>query len=173
MDAVSGYMLTGALAGFAGGLIQLLLWLNTLRHTRLFGIPLHKGFAHTISEVLQDLPDHLDLKHVKKVEKDILQLFDTFMAERLVQKMPVLSMFIDDKLIAEIREVFRHEMEVHLPGLLKQNLTAEKNIITISSMLTKALSKGLQKYTWHAIAYLFIGALAGGAVGYAVSVILG
>lgn len=169
MDAVSGYMLTGALAGLSGGLINLGLWVRTLRHTRILGIPLHAGFAHTISQTLTDLPDHLDAKHVHKIQHDILALFDQFMAERLVQKMPVLSMFIDDKLIAEIRDVFHQEMEVHLPQLLKKNITAEKNIITISSMLTKAISKGLQKYTWHAIAYLWIGAIAGGAIGYAVS----
>lgn len=169
MDAVSGYMLTGALAGFTGGLINLALWLRTIRHTHIFGIPLHAGFAHTISKSLEELPDHLDAKHVHKFEQEILALFDNFMAERLVQKMPVLSMFIDDKLIAEIRTVFRQEMEVHLPQLLKKNITAEKNIITISSMLTKAISKGLRKYTWHAVAYLWIGALTGGAIGYGVS----
>ena len=171
MDAVNGYILTGALAGLSGGLINLGLWVRTLLHTRILGIPLHKGFGHTISQMLTDLPDHLDTSHVHKIQQDILALFDNFMAERLVQKMPVLSMFIDDKLIAEIRAVFHQEMEVHLPQLLKRNITAEKNIITVTAMVTKAISKGLQKYTWHAIAYLWVGAITGGVIGYAISLL--
>lgn len=166
---MTGYILTGALAGSAGGVVNLLLWMRTLRHTRIMGIPLHKGFAHTVSRTLEELPEQLDARNMQHVQIEILQLFDNFMAHRLTQKMPVLGMFMDDKLIAEIREVFREEMETHLPKLLMDNLTAEKNIVAISQLLTHAVTRGLRKYGWHAVAYILIGALCGGAIGYAIS----
>ena len=169
MDAVTGYILTGALAGLAGGLTNLLLWRRTLLHITIFGIPVHKGFAGAVSDILKDIPDNFDTKNLKHIERDILHLFDSFMSEKLTQKMPVLSMFIDEKLIAEIREIFRHEMEVHLPNLLMRNITAEKNIIAVGGLVSKAVRKGLQKYLWHGIAFLGIGAIVGGALGYAVS----
>lgn len=171
MDAVTGYMLTGALAGLGGGLTNLLLWRRTLLHVRILGIPVHKGFAHAVSGVLSEIPENFDTKNVKHLEKEILHLFDSFMSEKLTQKMPVLSMFIDDKLIAEIREIFRHEMELHLPALLMRNITAEKNIITIGMLVSKAVRKGLQKYIWHGVAYLALGAVAGGCIGYGVSLL--
>lgn len=169
MDAVTGYILTGTLAGAAGGVVNLLLWMRTLRHTHLMGIRLHKGFAHSISRALEELPEQLDARNLQQVQNEILKLFDTFMAERLTQKMPVLGMFMDDKLIAEIRDVFREEMETHLPKLLMENLTAEKNSNAISKLLTSAVTRGLQAYAWHAVAYTLIGAICGGAIGYAVS----
>lgn len=168
---MTALVLTGALAGGAGGLVNLLLWWRTLRHTRIFGIPLHRGFAHTIGGALAEIPEHLDKKNIKHIEQQILEVFDTFMAERLTQKMPVLSMFMDEKLIAEIRIIFRHEMEEHLPKVLMSNFTAEKNIIMVSSLLMKAVAKGLKKYTWHAVAYLFLGALAGAVTGYIVAIV--
>lgn len=171
MDAVTTHILVGAAAGFTGGMVNIFLWQHTLRHKKLLGIKLHSGFAQVVAEALQHIPEKFDKKNIKHLEKDILDLFDRFMSEQLVKKMPVLSMFIDEKLIAEIREIFRMEMESHLPNLLMSRLTAEKNIIAVGGMVAKAIRHGLRRYARHAVIYLLLGTIAGALVGYGMSFI--
>ena len=43
---------------------------------------------------------------------------DVFFKERLVQKMPVISMFIGDKTIAQLKEVFLEELHQLFPDLI-------------------------------------------------------
>ena len=158
-------IIAGAAAGLVGGLVNLFLWYLTLTKKKLFGTSVHKGFAATLKETIDSLPDHIDTSNLKAIEQRILDIFDEFMSKKLIEKMPVLSMFIDEKLINEIRTIFRHEMEVHLPNLLKDKIVSEKNLITVVSMLTKSYAKGLKKYLLHGLIWLLLGTLAGALTG--------
>ena len=48
------------------------------------------------------------------------QNLDSFFKERLVQKMPVISMFIGEKTIAQLKEVFIEELSTLFPDLISQ-----------------------------------------------------
>ncbi len=158
-------IVTGAIAGFAGGVINLYLWYLTLTKKKIFGRDVHAGFASSIKKTLDEIPEHLDKKNIRKIEERILEIFDAFMSKKLIEKMPVLSMFIDEALITEIRVIFKHEMEVHLPNILKNSLTTEKNIIMVISMITKSIAKSLKKYRVHALLFLLAGTFAGAMIG--------
>ncbi|HNA56999.1 MAG TPA: hypothetical protein PLJ43_02725 [Chitinophagales bacterium] len=171
MDAVTAHIVSGAAAGFVGGCVNIYLWQHTLRHKKLLGVKLHKGFAAVVADILQQIPEKFDTKNLRHIEKDILDLFDHFMSDQLTKKMPVLSMFMDEKLIAEIRTIFKMEMESHLPKLLMNRITAEKNIAMVAGLVAKAVRKGLRQYAKHAIIYILLGTLGGALVGYAMSFI--
>jgi hypothetical protein len=48
------------------------------------------------------------------------QNLDSFFKERLVQKMPVISMFIGEKTITQLKEVFLEELQTLFPELIGQ-----------------------------------------------------
>ena len=99
MDAITFGIVVGATAGFLGGLLNTLLWRYILNHTHFAGIQLHEGFSEMIQSALQADNNTNKLDGFAALEKNILTLFDDFMVNKLTTKMPVLSMFIDDKLI--------------------------------------------------------------------------
>ena len=159
-EAMIQFVVTGILAGAAGATVQGALLLRSIRK---------KNNAAAFSKAM--------LEHVSRsgteqggaetvhFQQDILSLFDDFMANRLTQKMPVLNLFIDEKLIAEIRVVFHDEMEKNLPALLRKNMTDEKNISIISDLFTRSVSVVQKSLLRKSILHLFIGALTGGIVG--------
>lgn len=166
MDAalINAIILFGALVGFIGGLVNLMLWKRTLKHKHVLGIKVHEGFEHAINEVLENASTELTPDMVK-LETKILDLFDNFMATGLTQKMPVLSMFIDDKLIDEIRVIFHAEMSANLPQLLKSGLAVNENKSEIITIAAKAMDKVFKQYSKHAIIYLLIGTAVGALLG--------
>ncbi len=166
MDAaiINAIILFGACVGFFGGLVNLLLWKRTLRNKNVFGIKVHDGFENAINKVLSNASNDL-APDIKKLEAKILDLFDNFMATGLTQKMPVLSMFIDEKLIDEIRVIFHAEMSANLPQLLKSGLATNDKNTGIGAIAAKAMDKVFKQYTKHAIIYLLIGAAIGALLG--------
>ncbi len=132
-------ILIGAIIACLTAIFNLFLWVYILRKA---GFP--KLLKDTLTLVIKEqfsLP-------LAGFQQQILIVFDDFMANKLTQKMPVLSMFIDEKLIDEIRVVFHAEMEESLPILIQNALKNEQNtenldevIDTISSFLMKKLRK--------------------------------
>jgi hypothetical protein len=74
---------------------------------------------------------------------------DEFFKERLVQKMPVISMFIGDKTITQLKEVFLEELEQIFPGLLSEftQSTANAFLLNIETKWSKELETYLLKAT--------------------------
>ena len=74
---------------------------------------------------------------------------DEFFKERLVQKMPVISMFIGDKTITQLKEVFLEELEQIFPGLLSEftQSTATAFLLNIETKWAKELETYLLKTT--------------------------
>ncbi|MFI5172892.1 MAG: hypothetical protein ACHQFW_10905 [Chitinophagales bacterium] len=159
MDAgLTAFLITGMLAGFAGGLINIFLWMLAIRQKK---IKLSDSFGNFIKDAAND-PVNLNLK---QIENKILNLFDDFMENKLTSKMPVLSMFIDDKLISEIRVVFHQEMENSLPALLEENMQTAVIDNSLGDILNHTLNKLIIKQRKRAIIYLLTGIVAGGVVG--------
>jgi len=74
---------------------------------------------------------------------------DEFFKERLVQKMPVISMFIGDKTITQLKEVFLEELEQIFPALLSEftQSTATAFLLNIETKWAKELETYLLKAT--------------------------
>ena len=74
---------------------------------------------------------------------------DEFFKERLVQKMPVISMFIGDKTITQLKEVFLEELAQIFPSLLSQftQSTANDFLLNIETKWAKELETYLLKAT--------------------------
>jgi uncharacterized membrane protein YheB (UPF0754 family) len=75
-------------------------------------------------------------ENLKKVMPQIEEHIDHFLRVRLVEAMPVISMFIGDKTIAQLKGIFVKELEELFPkvmknymGKLKQDLDLEKIVV--------------------------------------------
>jgi len=74
---------------------------------------------------------------------------DEFFKERLVQKMPVISMFIGDKTITQLKEVFLEELAQIFPSLLSQftQSTANDFLLNMEAKWSKEIEIYLLKAT--------------------------
>lgn len=75
-------------------------------------------------------------ENLKKVMPQVEEHIDHFLKVRLVEAMPVISMFIGDKTIAQLKGIFVKELEELFPnvmknymGKLKQDLDLEKIVV--------------------------------------------
>ncbi len=84
-----------------------------------------KNISLKLSKTLQNnlAAKTLNQESTKILKEDILAHFDYFMEHKLTTEMPVLTMFVDDKLIEELKAVFQKEMDIILPAVLEKNLT--------------------------------------------------
>lgn len=166
------FIVLGAMAGFVGGIINMFLWRQTLRNKKIFGIKLQQGFSEVLKESFDSTIQQPGLGKLDKIQENIIKLFDDFMANKLTQKMPVLSMFIDEQLISEIRVIFHAEMEESLPKLLEEKLNFTDKSSDISLILQSSIDKIIKKYTRQALFYLLIGVIGGGVVGFLFAIII-
>ncbi|MFN0274192.1 MAG: hypothetical protein ACKVPJ_00480 [Chitinophagales bacterium] len=90
------------------------------------------------------------------MQTDILFQFDDFMQNRLTSEMPVLKMFIDDKLIVELKAVFEKEMQTILPTVLKNNLSYTSNL---KAQLRPLIRRNLSKKLWLYFVFAIISSL--------------
>ena len=169
---IMNFIVLGAVAGFVGGIINMFLWRQTLRNKKIFGIKLQQGFSEVLKESFDPTLQQPGLGKLDKIQENIIKLFDDFMANKLTQKMPVLSMFIDEQLISEIRVIFHAEMEESLPKLLEEKLNFTDKSSEMSMLLQSAINKMIKKYTRQALFYLLIGVIGGGVVGCLFAIII-
>ena len=88
---------------------------------RLFGIQ----WESALTQIIKKLPIRLLIEENKTSSFTTLMPFideklDGFFKERLVQKMPIVSMFIGEKTIAQLKEVFMEELSQLFPDLIGQ-----------------------------------------------------
>ncbi len=169
---IISFVVSGSIAGFVGGCINLYLWRQTLRNKKIFGIKLQEGFSDVLKESFDSSQHQPGSGKLDKIQENIINLFDDFMANKLTQKMPVLSMFIDEQLISEIRVIFHAEMEESLPKLLKETLDISDKGSEISLILKNSIDKLIQKYIRQAFYFLLIGAIGGGVAGWIFEIII-
>jgi hypothetical protein len=99
--------------------------------------------------VHQILPELTQGDSFQKILPFIDVKLDEFFKERLVQKMPIISMFIGDKTIAQLKEVFLEELHQIFPALLSQftQSTANAFLLNIETKWSKKIEQYLLRAT--------------------------
>ena len=92
----------------------------------------------------QILPELTQGDSFQKLLPFIDAKLDEFFKERLVQKMPVISMFIGDKTITQLKEVFLEELAQIFPDLLSEFTQSSANIFLLN--IEAKWSKKLETY---------------------------
>jgi len=97
----------------------------------------------------QILPELTQADSFQKILPFIDAKLDEFFKERLVQKMPIISMFIGDKTIAQLKEVFLEELHQIFPALLSEykQSTASAFLFNLEAKWSKKLETYLLKAT--------------------------
>ena len=95
----------------------------------------------------QILPELTQGDSFQKLLPFIDAKLDEFFKERLVQKMPVISMFIGDKTITQLKEVFLEELAQIFPDLLSEftQSTATAFLLNIEIKWSKKIETYLLK----------------------------
>ena len=99
--------------------------------------------------ISQLLPELTQADSFQKILPFIDAKLDEFFKERLVQKMPIISMFIGDKTIAQLKEVFLEELSQIFPSLLSEftQTTASAFLLNIEIKWSRKLETYLLKAT--------------------------
>ena len=92
----------------------------------------------------QILPQLTEGDSFQKLLPFIDAKLDEFFKERLVQKMPVISMFIGDKTITQLKEVFLEELAQIFPDLLSEFTQSSANTFLLN--LEARWSKKIEQY---------------------------
>ena len=129
-----------------------------------------------LHQIIKNLPiSSLIEQHKSNSFETILPFIDSnldsFFNERLVQKMPIISMFIGEKTIAQLKEVFIEELRQLFPDLISE-LTKSIQVDFLSTLSIKwmpiletVLMNATQKlrwisfligFIWGLIIYLFL-----------------
>ena len=125
-----------------------------------------------LHQMIKKLPiDNLIEQHKSNSFTTILPFIDTnldsFFKERLVQKLPIISMFIGEKTIAQLKEVFIEELRQLFPDLISQlSKSVQEDFLSTLSIkwapiLETVLINATQKLRW--ISFL-IGIIWGGVI---------
>lgn len=159
--------ITGFICGIGASAVNTFLHHRSLKKQLNFAIS--KGELRHYTDQKTIAGDITGIIQTDTIKSDILELFDNFMAHQLTAKMPVLNMFMDDKLIAEIRVIFHDEMESHLPALMQKNLLNDEMLVTFSGLIKSAFKKYLKRSRSQILFYLLISGLVGGLIGFSVA----
>jgi len=89
------------------------------------------------SEIATQLKDPEHLKNVKPIIETHL---DNFLKVKLKEKLPVLSMFVSDSIMQQIKEGMMEEIEQLLPDVIGHYTDSMTNRIDIEQMVTDKVS---------------------------------
>jgi uncharacterized membrane protein YheB (UPF0754 family) len=89
------------------------------------------------SEIATQLKDPEHLKNVKPI---IEKHLDNFLKIKLKEKLPVLSMFVSDNIMQQIKEGMMEEIEQLLPDVIGHYTDSMTNRIDIEQMVTEKVS---------------------------------
>lgn len=109
-------------------------------------------------------------ENLDTIQEEILSHLDDFIRNRLATELPVLKLFIDDKLIAELKTVFAREMDRVLPKVLDSHLAGKIfNSLDAVHLLTRKLHEiirvKVRNYILKMTAPMVLLSLACGALG--------
>lgn len=159
------FSITGFISGIAGAGINTFLNYRAL-NAQLSVQKTGTQFQNFLNEQIHSGGNKSTFIQIDQIKSDILNLFDNFMSHQLTAKMPVLNMFMDEKLISEIRVVFHDEMESHLPALMEKNLFNENSISSITELLRSSIKKLLNKSRRRIFISILAGGFLGGLIGF-------
>ena len=74
--------------------------------------------------------------NIKKILPHVEQHIDSFLRERLKEVFPMISMFIGDKTINQLKEVFMNELETLFPVVMKNYVSNLKNDLDLERVVT-------------------------------------
>ena len=131
----------------------------------------HNFFSKKAGQISihQILPELKQGDSFQKILPFVDTQLDEFFKERLVQKMPIISMFIGDKTITQLKEVFLEELHQIFPELLSQFTQSTVNafLMNIETKWSKKIEKYLLKATQKLrIAAFFFGFIWGLIIQY-------
>ncbi len=120
---------------------------------KLLGPSTHGGlirqtkFSNTAAEIFNQQPGifdqieqkMLDPSHLHKIMPEIEQHIDHFLRVKLKDAMPMVAMFVGDKTITQMKEVFMVEMNELFPMIMKSYLTKLKTGINLEDLIAKKL----------------------------------
>lgn len=81
-----------------------------------------------------------DKEALKKIMPTIEKHIDEFLRHKLGKAMPVISMFIGDKTISQLKEIFIKELEEIFPATIKSYLNNLKEDIDIKKIVTEKIA---------------------------------
>ena len=79
--------------------------------------------------------------NVKKIMPHIEEHIDHFLRVKLPVQMPVISMFIGDKTITELKNVFTAELETLFPVIMKDYMNHLQEELNLEKMVTDKVSR--------------------------------
>ena len=77
--------------------------------------------------------------NLEKIYPEIEKNIDEFLKVRLKESMPVIGMFIGDKTVNQLKEVFMAELKNMLPGLLKNYVNNLKNELDLEKIVVEKI----------------------------------
>ena len=93
--------------------------------------------AFSFTEIENKISDPASIKSVMPVVEEHV---DDFLRNKLKEKMPVIGMFIGDKTITSLKEVFLKEIEDLFPQVLKRFTGNLQKDINIEAMVAKTIT---------------------------------
>jgi len=79
-------------------------------------------------------------ENIKKVMPLVDEHIDTFLKTKLVATMPMISMFIGDKTIAQLKEVLMKELETLFPQLMQNYIGSLQQELDLEKIVTEKVS---------------------------------
>ncbi len=122
--------------------------------TKFLGITFHGVFpkkqqqiAENLGKIVgQELLSFKDIEekitgsnNLEKIYPEIENHIDEFLKVRLKESMPVIGMFIGDKTVNQLKEVFMAELKSMLPGLLKNYVNNLKNELDLEKIVVEKI----------------------------------
>ena len=87
-----------------------------------------------------DIEDKItNSRNLDKIFPEIEIRIDDFLRNKLTAAMPMIAMFIGDKTVAQLKEVFMSELKTMLPDLLKNYVGNLKNELDLQQIVTKKI----------------------------------
>ncbi len=123
--------------------------------TRILGFTLHGVFpkrqgqiAESLGRIVgQELLSFGDIEktiahpeNVKKILPHVENHIDHFLRHKLKESMPVISMFIGDKTIGQLKTVFMQELEELFPVIMKNYVANLKNDLDLERIVTDKIT---------------------------------
>lgn len=117
---------------------------------KILGFTLHGVFPkkqHQIAENLgrivgQELLSFKDInekitneENINKIYPEVEKHIDNFLRNKLKEAMPIISMFIGDKTVNQLKDIFMNELKLMLPALLKNYIDNLKSQLDLEKIV--------------------------------------
>jgi uncharacterized membrane protein YheB (UPF0754 family) len=79
-------------------------------------------------------------ENLQKLKPEIEKHIDTFLREKLTKVFPVISMFIGDKTITQLKEAFLTELETLFPVLMKNYMGELQHQLDLEKIITEKVA---------------------------------